>query len=276
MAMSDGQRTSVQAAGRGAIGRGTVGGGAGGDLWPVRIGAAGGSAEWRFTSVRRVGQLRSVVAELALRRTGQALTHDLADGRIIEERVGFPLPEQVHDVLRRIPGEPYFSAKAQTISMAKIWETPGLRPETASDVSILGRDPVPYGDMFGGELRVWTDRDVRVEILGSRSTTLRAGGGSRLAYRILQEGAVIFAGDDVMIPAGMNPASVDALRTVVAGGEWDPETFTQRQEHFMATRGSDLNDALAELALGDARQDLSAPAAPEIDAPPFEDFAIDL
>jgi hypothetical protein len=279
VAMSESQQTSVPAAGSGPVAPRAAGGGAGADLWPVRIAVPGG--EWRFTSVRRVGQRRDVVAELVATQSGRAVAQDLAVGRIIEERVGFPLPEQVHDVLRRIPGEPYFSIKGEHVSMAKIRERAELRPHAASEVFIHSREPLAYGDLFGDELALWNDRDVQVEIIGSRSTTLRPGGGSRLTYRILQEGAVIFAGDDVTIPAGVSPASIDALRTVIAGpaGEWNSVSFTQQQRDFVATRGSGLSDALARLVpKGAAPQDLSASAAPEVDAPPppFEDFAIDL
>lgn len=277
MAEPGGQRVSGGWAARGVAPHRAAGIVASSGRWPVRIAVAG--AWWNIAPVARRGYPGNVAAELVGAQSGRVLAQTQAVGRIIEERLGFPLPERVHDLVRRAPAQAFFTIKAQAVRMERIWATPGLRPQVTSDVQLDGRGHARYGDLFEPSIRTWDHDDVEVEIISARSAMLSPGSGSRLTYRVSQAGSVIFAGDDVVIPAGMHPGSAGALQRVAVGpaGEWSSLHFSPRQREFIEARGRSLWDAVSRLADPPGGPALGGTDVPPPESlPPPEDFGFDL
>ncbi|MCM3920284.1 hypothetical protein ND748_01090 [Frankia sp. AiPs1] len=209
------------------------------DRSPVKIEVPGGW--WRINPIIRRGVPGSVAAELFTQP--QARWPQLqARGYIwrVEEMIGFPLPAAAHAALRRAPAQPFYPRRDQIITTDDVLRDGALRPQPTSATQINGRPPTPFADLRDGRpLRRWEHGDVRVDILTAGVSQLRAATGSRLSYRIFHQELVMFAGDDVTIPATMSPRSDAALQRVVAGlaGQWDRNYLNDRQRDFIGSHG---------------------------------------
>ncbi len=212
------------------------------DRSPVKIEVPGGW--WRCNPIIRRGVPGSIAAELFTQP--QARWPQLqARGYIwrVEEMIGFPLPGAAHAALRRAPAQPFYLRRDQPITIDDVLRDAALRPQPASAAHINGRPPTLYAHLGDRRpLRRWKYGDVRIDILTAGVTQLRAATGSRLSYRIFHQELVMFAGDDVTIPATMSPRSDAALQRVVAGlaGEWDRNYLNDRQRDFIASHGPEV------------------------------------
>ncbi len=215
------------------------------DRSPVKIEVPGGW--WRFMPVIRRGVPGSVAAELftdphARRPNFQVGAYTWR----IEELVGFPLPAVARTALRRAPAQPYFPRSARSITADDVRRDAALRPLSTSATHILDRPPSTYGRLREpAPVHRWEYGDVRVDILAAATASKAVNTGSKLTYRIFQQGMVMFAGDDVTIPPGTSPRSTAAIKRVVAGlaGAWAGGHLTEGQQEFIASHGREIVDA---------------------------------
>ena len=140
----------------------------------------------------------------------------------LEERLGFPLPPAARVVLDRDRAErPAWATRAWNLPDTEPADGPptGTRPEPGSPVLISAQAETTYRQAMRAEapVRSWSEDGYRVDILAADRVRHPDTDSDRLAitYRLSHEDRVVFAGQDIEAPAGINPAGDDTIRAVV-------------------------------------------------------------
>ncbi|WP_045876463.1 hypothetical protein [Pseudofrankia sp. DC12] len=209
---------------------------------------------WRLRSENRPGHIRPwLVAELVSGEPGPALppilTAEASSVWQLEERLGWALPPAGHDALLTgatrpvTPGEPAPAPPPDAIDQAQ------YRPWRGSLVLLAGRTPATYGRLIHDSppARRWSHADLHVDVVDLAWSPVPTGGRPRLAYRLTQQGKVLFAGDDAPWAHGQRPDSTEAVRAVLATILARPtaadDRLTDRQRHLFAAHGTTLATA---------------------------------
>jgi hypothetical protein len=140
----------------------------------------------------------------------------------LEERLGFPLPDVVHDLLHADQGD-------RPTSTARPWQLAdpqpaaplpaGTRPQPDSRLHPPGGPDTTYQQAMhdSAALRTWEQDGYQVDIRRADLFTDPDTGQPRhsITYRLTHAGRVIFSGDDIDAPADIDPRGDDAIRAVV-------------------------------------------------------------
>ena len=176
----------------------------------------------------------------------------------LEEALGFALPSQINDALRReqadhpalatprgLDGVGEIADAPRGVETFPVWESAaGIGPDQATVVWGLAlerdrRAQPAVVDLGGG---------TTLEVVGSRADP--AAGAAQVSYRLSHAGRVIFAGDDVSAPAGADVSSDDSVRALLAvlvdvDPAHRPRLLSGAQRAFLAAHGDRLLDAAA-------------------------------
>ncbi|WP_167534317.1 hypothetical protein [Frankia casuarinae] len=224
------------------------------DPAPVRITVPTGW--WRLLPTTGADGARDVTAQL-VRWPGETSTPAVivTVARLslweLEQTLRFPFPRAVHTTFAASPRRDALVFPGPSggwqVAHGQLLLDVGLdqdeRPWRASRVDLTGREPATYGRLLHTDppLRTWQRDLYQVDVVGAGTDDGVYGSrhdGSRhnLTYRVWLGGDVVFAGDDVMIPAGWDPRSDDAVREVIGQviyQQWDRRELSFAQQSFL-------------------------------------------
>lgn len=207
--------------------------------------------------------LASFTAEHQLEPTGPAAgapgtagtAYRLGDGPYaipdlgrLEERLGFPLPATVWDILTTDQAHrPAWSDRPWQLPDPQPDDPPpGTRPEPTSQVSSPGHADIPYRQALTADrpLRTWSDDGYRLDILAAVPEHHPEDGAVRqqITYRLSYQDTVIFAGDDIGAPEHIDTGGDETIRAVIDLLCYaDPDArLSRRQREFLEAHGREL------------------------------------
>ncbi|EFC82859.1 hypothetical protein [Parafrankia sp. EUN1f] len=188
-----------------------------------------------------------------------------ASSRALEQSLGFPLGDGIHRALRAEAATLRLGEKAADVqnpeTAAEPQEPhnhePDHRPADKAIVSVPGRPPITYAESLEQsrvELRWETTSSqhvgdlYQVDIVDLGCTVTE--GRRELTYRLCLNGDVVFAGDDIEVPADTEPRSSETVRGLVQM-LLHPEAdvpLNARQRSFLTRHHDDVAGLVAEHA----------------------------
>uniref|UniRef100_UPI0010418CBF hypothetical protein n=1 Tax=Candidatus Protofrankia californiensis TaxID=1839754 RepID=UPI0010418CBF len=166
----------------------------------------------------------------------------------LEERLGFALPTDVHEVLRdlALAYQPYPDPTQVTGADALVVPL-SFRPSRTSRVDLYGDRAGTYGRLMHANTpaRTWTDGTIQIDVIPTAPVTVGGTPRHQLGYRIWHDQTVVIAADDITMPITDNPRGDDTLRAIVnLTVHTPPDRLSPRQRDFLDTHGEKLSDAL--------------------------------
>jgi len=147
---------------------------------------------------------------------------EIPDPGRLEQRLGFPLPDVVHDLLHADQRDrPTWTTRRWELADPELAEPlpAGTRPQPDSRVRLPGRPDTTYQQAMRASvpLRAWEHDGYRVEIRRAEEFTDPDTGRPRhaITYRLTHHGQVVFSGNDIDAPADTDPRGDDSIRAVV-------------------------------------------------------------